>query len=106
MVAHPQTADLSAVRPVLRAIIELDRAWEGWCAIGAALTTAYYESRGVTADSLAAKLPGISPDTARRRLSRLADRGHADRITERRQHLYRATPGAARKTVRLLNKLS
>ena len=104
MASLPSISDVPNVRPALLAILELERTWEG-CAIGLALTTAYFEQRGVTADSLAAKMVGMSSDTARRRLSRLADLGRAERFTVGRRHLYRATPAAAMATVYLLNKL-
>lgn len=99
--SDPQEAD---VRLALSILLQMERMWEG-CAVGLLLIEAHLDNRPITADVLAQRVCGMSRDTARRRLDRLADLGRVQHFQMNRRHFYRPHPEAATETLRLLNEI-
>lgn len=98
-----EVRQVEALDHAVRATISLHRLW-GNVAIGLILTQAFLTQAEISADRLAKQLVGMSIDTARRRLHRLADIGRADCRRVGRRLLYRANAVSAGRTVAVLDE--
>ena len=104
---HPskEGCPAKAAAAALVSIKSLENLW-GNARIGTALVGAFYSGKHWHSATEVAELTGLSEDTARRHLERLARIGRVDCILPERTRHYRASAAWAERTLPFLPRLS
>lgn len=105
--SHP-TKEACPARTAAAALVSLKALENLWgnARIGTALVAAFYADKHPRSALEVAELTGLSDDTARRHLERLARIGRVDCTEGDRTRLYRASPALAERTLAFLPRLS